>query len=160
MCSFVAQPASAHVLVTDSSGSLGAVLHIIPDDDPIAGEKSTLFFDIQNGDFKEEPKIEVEISSEDNKKIIPMKTDGSLATVDFVFPVQGQYELTFTADSSAKSYTFTHTQRVTRGVASSVLDAQRHVWAEMILVGCFTAFAIGCIVAWNRRDAIRRASTF
>lgn len=37
---------SAHVLLT--SGSIGAVLHIDPDDDPIANQPSTFFFDFKD----------------------------------------------------------------------------------------------------------------
>jgi hypothetical protein len=39
-------PAQAHILATD--GSIGAVLHIDPDDDPIAGEQAGFFFDIKD----------------------------------------------------------------------------------------------------------------
>lgn len=40
------QTASAHVLQTD--GSIGAVLHVDPDDNPIIGEKATFFFDLKD----------------------------------------------------------------------------------------------------------------
>src|SRR5690349_14295700 len=45
--------ASAHVLKTD--GSIGAVVHIDPDDDPIAVEVSTLFFEIKDTQNKFSP---------------------------------------------------------------------------------------------------------
>ena len=40
------KPVNAHVLETDKS--IGAVLHIDPDDDPIAGQKSTFYFDFRD----------------------------------------------------------------------------------------------------------------
>lgn len=42
------QKAYAHVLVSDESNTVGAVLHITPDDDPIAGESAHIFFDVQD----------------------------------------------------------------------------------------------------------------
>jgi hypothetical protein len=44
-------PVFAHVLQSD--GSIGAVMHIDPDDDPIANSPATLYFDIKdkNGQF-------------------------------------------------------------------------------------------------------------
>jgi len=44
--SSIAWPAFAHVLKTD--GSIGAVLHIDPDDDPIAGSQSSFFFEFKD----------------------------------------------------------------------------------------------------------------
>lgn len=38
--------ASAHVL--ESQGSIGAVLHVDPDDDPVAGERSGIFFEFKD----------------------------------------------------------------------------------------------------------------
>ena len=48
---FAAAPASAHVLKTD--GTIGAVLHINPDDDPVTGSPTSyvLYFDDTAGRF-------------------------------------------------------------------------------------------------------------
>ncbi len=45
--------AYAHVLKTD--GSIGAVLHISPEDDPVAGEDSSFFFDFKDKNGKFDP---------------------------------------------------------------------------------------------------------
>ncbi len=42
--------AEAHVLKTD--GSIGAVIHINPDDDPVVGEPASFFFDLKDKDSK------------------------------------------------------------------------------------------------------------
>ncbi len=39
-------PVSAHFLATD--GNIGAILHVDPDDDPIAGSPSTIFFEFKD----------------------------------------------------------------------------------------------------------------
>ncbi len=47
LCNFLLTAnVSAHVLET--AGSIGAVLHIDPDDDPVAGEKSGIYFEIKD----------------------------------------------------------------------------------------------------------------
>lgn len=157
---FISQPVSAHVLITDDTRAIGAVLHIIPDDDPVAGEVATIFFDLQdakvdltNGSLLLRVKAEGKMD-----EVIPMQIDTSLATAKYTFPTQGQYRLVITAKSSSGQYTFTHTQRVSRGVLRTGLETPRYKWAEMTLVGCGITFAVGCIVIWNRRSSIRENS--
>lgn len=48
-------PVSAHILATD--GSIGAVLHTDPDDDPIAGIKTGLYFAFKDKQNKFQPAI-------------------------------------------------------------------------------------------------------
>lgn len=45
-----AAPAFAHVLKTDNA--IGAVMHVTPDDDPVAGDDTTFFFDIKDKNNK------------------------------------------------------------------------------------------------------------
>ena len=47
LCAFITpRTISAHILKTD--GQIGGILHIDPDDDPIAGQASNLFWDFTN----------------------------------------------------------------------------------------------------------------
>ena len=46
MSSLWVSPVEAHVLQTD--GSIGTVLHIEPDDDPIAGQNTSFFFELKD----------------------------------------------------------------------------------------------------------------
>ena len=39
----------AHVLVADESNTYGAVIHVMPDDDAVAGTETTIYFDTQAG---------------------------------------------------------------------------------------------------------------
>ena len=50
---FIPQRVSAHVLQTDKS--IGAVLHISPDDDPKVGEKNGFFFEFKDKENKFKP---------------------------------------------------------------------------------------------------------
>src|SRR6478672_7835545 len=44
----IVTPAYAHVIIRDDASKVGAVLHVTPDDDPVAGEHSDLFFSLEN----------------------------------------------------------------------------------------------------------------
>lgn len=160
--SLLGQAASAHVLVTDDTKAKGAILHIIPDDDPVAGESATLFFDTQdkllNGN---NTKVTLTVRQPDEeKKSLAMTVAGTLATVDYVFPVQGVYNLTFLAESNDKSYTFEWSQRVSRGVMGSALDVPRYTWAEMLVVSACVGLILLVIIAFNRRKVIAKQSVF
>ena len=50
---FIPRPVDAHVLQTDHS--IGAVLHISPDDDPKAGDQSGFFFEFKDKENKFKP---------------------------------------------------------------------------------------------------------
>lgn len=50
---FAAAPAAAHVL--KSNGSVGAILHVSPDDDPIAGVSTDFFFELKDTEGKFTP---------------------------------------------------------------------------------------------------------
>src|SRR5690606_15978623 len=84
----------AHVLVRDTSGSKGAILHIIPDDDPIAGKKATLYFDAQDV-FDDDVRTGLSITRDDNGEavVVETKRDGSLVTAEYIFPARGVYNL-------------------------------------------------------------------
>ncbi len=85
-------PVQAHVLKTDNS--VGAVIHIDPEDDPIAGEVSNIYFEFKdkNGDFK---------ASECDCQFI-VKKEGQEIFRTALFGAGDEPNLT----SSAVSYTF------------------------------------------------------
>ena len=152
----------AHVLITDQTGERGAILHIVPDDDPIAGKTATLFFDTQHNllDATSTATVSIHQEGSDQATQLATKIDGPLITANFVFPRQGVYQLRYTIHSSAGSLVFEHTARVSRGIAVGTLDRPRHTWAEGVLFGCSALLACLGILAWNRRKDIARQSTF
>lgn len=142
---------SAHVLITDDTNSKGAILHIIPDDDPVAGEISTIFFDMQNSGIND-----VLLRIDGNP--VTTRFDGSLATAEYIFPTQAEYEMRFTVRANEATYVFTHNQRVTRGVSASPLDQADHIWAEITLLTSALGLVLLFIVAINRRSEIKLQS--
>lgn len=151
---------SAHVLITDSSNTQGVMLHIIPDDDPIAGKSSLLYFDTQQRLItKQGDAAQLSIRDSDGETTrVKTKVDGSLITAAYTFPSQGVYELTFTLKLSGTEYSFTHNQRVARGVTLSALDQPSYLWAEMlVLTGGIGIFLLGIAFVRRRKDIIRQS---
>jgi len=154
------QPASAHVLIRDSSGSIGAVLHVVPDDDPIAGQPSDLYFDIQTSAIsKDSAGLTITNLATDKTDTVPVEVAGSGVGAQYTFASQGTYRLSLTIESD-KTYQFSYAQRVSRGVTGSALDKPTYPLAQAGLVfGGIGLLMIG-IVRVNRRKDIRRQSTF
>lgn len=150
----------AHVLITDSSNTQGVMLHTIPDDDPIAGKSSLFYFDTQQQLATKQGDI-AQLSvrdSDGNITRINTKIDDSLITAAYTFPSQGVYELTLTLKSNGTEYSFTHSQRVTRGITMSALDKPSYLWAEMlVLVGGIGIFLLAVTFASRRKDIIRQS---
>lgn len=157
---FTASTTHAHILLTDTTGTKGAVLHMNPDDNPIAGQESTLFFDIQRTAQNEKTTVTLTVNGDGTHEEISSSVDGSLATLRYTFPKQGVYELVFLVTSGKDAYTFSQSWRVSRGVAKSALDTPYYAWAEVLLLASGLAFTILLIIAVNRRAAIRLHSTF
>jgi hypothetical protein len=101
----IAPAAEAHVLMTDKS--IGAVVHISPDDDPIAGEPANFFFDFKDKDNKFDPKsCECIYQIKQGDTVIAQGdlfsagADPSLENASFsvTFPEVGVYTLTLTGN--------------------------------------------------------------
>lgn len=154
------QTTSAHVLISDETKSIGAVLHVMPDDDPIAGQQSNLFFDIQTQKInKDTAKLAITNVTTGETSEVPIKVDASSVTADYTFPTQGVYSLSLSL-SSDKTYTFSHSQRVSRGITGSALDKPTYPLASFALVFCGTAFLFLLIILFNHRKEMWRHSTF
>lgn len=159
---FVAHTSRAHVLVMDESRQIGAILHVVPDDDPIAGKKATLFFDMQSGSLDDVRQATITITRQltERHDTLAANIDGSLVTADYVFPQQGVYAIQYTLVSSNKDYIFNHTLRVSRGENVSHQSRRRHAWAEGLLVGGVVSFLVLGVLFWNNRKHIARQSMF
>lgn len=155
------QAASAHVLLMDTKGSVGAILHVMPDDNPVAGEPSDMYFDRQGAGRDESAAVTLAIkNSQGEVSEVEVQTNGSLSTATYTFPEQGVYQLTFAVKSDEGEFIFEQSQRVTRGVISSSLEAPQYYWAEALMIGALISFAALLIIAFNRRKEIAKQSTF
>lgn len=150
----------AHVLITDTTKSRGAILHFSPNDEPIAGQQSVLMLDMQNRLPASGSKAIVEISQVDNSQlqIIEAIITDSLAIFNYTFPSPGVYDLSFTVTTTENSYTYKYSQRVS-GSTDMPDTSQRHRWAELLLIASTIGLALTLIVMVNRRQEISSQSS-
>lgn len=156
----VPQQAAAHVILSDTSNSIGTVLHVMPDDDPIAGKAGDLFFDVQAGDAPLRDSSLQITGPTGETDTVEFTLDGSLLAASYAFPAQGVYEIKLRTTTDGKGYTFKHVQRVSRGVAGSALDRPTYAWAEMGVLMSGIVLLIILIIGLNRRKDIKAYSKF
>lgn len=141
----------AHVLVTDTSGSTGAIIHIVPDDDPVAGKQANIFIDVQSDQPLASPALT--ISGQGTQSQVKLLQNGNILQANYTFPAQGAYQLTLVSDSK----TFNYMHYVSRGVASSQV-AKRFIGAEIALITSVVGLCVLILVTINRRKEILAAS--
>ena len=142
---FTPAAAQAHVLQRDSSGKIGALLHITPDDNPIAGEQSNIYIDLQPLPPGELTVVLEITTAGGSSEAVAAELVGSGARAQHTFPAQGVYELRLTITSNSDTYALAFTQRVSRGVGSADVQ-QTHSWAEAVLfVGAAAAIILAVL---------------
>ncbi len=160
----VPRSTSAHVLIKDESGSAGAVMHIMPDDDPIAGEEATLFFDVHGSAVTDKSaRATLTIASELGvESKAPVQVTGSRVSASYVFPLQGLYKIKLSIEQDGqKSLIFLQSKRVTRGTAADTsVTTSPPAWAQIGMLTTSLAAATTTIIIINRRAAISRYSKF
>ena len=121
-------PVFAHVLKTD--GSVGAVIHVDPDDEPHAGTQSTIFLEFHDraGEFSFE-KCDCTLSIASGGKTVysqnfkDLTLDGSSIGTSFVFPDSGVYKIKVDAEPQAgakfKDFQLVFDMRVLPGDSTS-----------------------------------------
>lgn len=153
--------AKAHVLVSDESNTKAAILHITPDDNPIAGSQSNIYFDVQKQLTENADNVKLSITDKNgNTEYISTKNDGSLVTASYVFPYQGVYKLNVIVLSGEKTYRFTYSQRVDRGAYQNAQDRTSHTWAEILLIASLVSLAVLLIIFINRMHLIAIQSKY
>lgn len=133
----IAGKSYAHVL--QSSGSVGAVMHISPDDAPVAGVRSDFFFEFKDKKDKFDPKIcncTVSIIEADkpifSSGLFSTNSSPSLdnASFSFTFPRRDVYEVRITGEprdgKTFTPFTLTYDIRVEKEAedASSVRSSK------------------------------------
>jgi hypothetical protein len=159
LCLAFSKPVLAHVLITNDAKSVGAVLHIVPDDDPVAGKEAQLYFDIQS-ENKTITNATLTIMNRitSSKNDVPVVIEGSTVTSTYIFPTQGLYELRLATESEGKN-TFIYSQRVSRGVADGGVKQSTNALASVALISSSTLLLVVLILAFNNRKAINKQST-
>lgn len=124
---FAPKKTFAHFLLTD--GTIGAVLHIDPDDDPIAGGQASFFFDFKDKSNKFTlNQCTCQFTLLENGKeitsqpLISVPNTTTTANASFTFPKQDIYKVKVTGQPLAKGefapFTLTYALRVTRTIST------------------------------------------
>lgn len=149
---------SAHILIADESGRYGAVLHILPGDDPAVNEPAQLFFDIKGDDFRADTyEFSLVIRNENGESIDTVIGNVGATSVqaETVFPARGVYKIELVGEKKpGDRLVFRHTQRVVRGDGGGVNASSRYIWAEVGLVAAITGIIAIVIIMISRRVAI------
>jgi hypothetical protein len=161
LCIFLPSSASAHVLLQNSERTMGAVLHITPDDDPIAGESSNLVFDIQDQAVTNENySFTLQIfDSLGAPQVIPTSINKTVISASHIFPTQGLYRIELRADpveTAKQPLTFTHSQLVSRGSSSVSNMFSKFALAEIGLIASGCGLLILGILFWNNREVMKK----
>ncbi len=122
---FLTSNVSAHVL--KASDSVGAVLHISPDDDPVVGQESDFFLQFKDKENKFRPEncscvVSVKQSGKEvfSQQLFENNTNPTLenASFRFTFPQKDIYTVTITGkpntENTFSSFTLTYDIRVAR----------------------------------------------
>jgi hypothetical protein len=150
----------AHVLVVDHQSNIAAVLHSNPDDDPVAGQTSQLFFDVQ--DAKSNAHIpyaayQLVVGDESGNKIfVVTHAYGSTVSAEYTFPSQGLYQLSLRSNPAyygLQKVSLDTSLRVSRG-AGARLDRPRHDWATDSLIVAAVLMVLLLITGFNNRREI------
>lgn len=157
--SWLNSPAYAHILLTD--GSIGAVVHVNPEDDPVIGQPASFFFEFKDKTNKFSPAdCDCQYSLAQNGKVL---TSGNLfadtetpsldnASFNYSFPEKGVYSIIITGkpktNGSFQSFKLEDTIRVERGSeADSLPEAStKSNWFALHTIH-FVVLGIGSAIA-------------
>ena len=158
---YAATDVSAHVLIRDESKTVGAVLHITPGDDPVAGESSTISLSINNASLRSSDSLLfVKNTTTGTTDALKYSQNNGALTAEYVFPSQGTYDLTIEARASdTKKYNFTYTQRVSKGLGTNT-DATTYPLARFGLFATSIVFLLTVFVVLKKKKDMASQSSF
>lgn len=152
----------AHVLIKDQTGQAGAVLHVTPDDDPIAGQKSELYYSTQGIDGAKRASLTV-VAQDGSRESVQAQVTGQGVSTEYTFPARGVYELRLRVDTVSGERMLNYTQRVERGgtdgadlLSAMSAGMQHRAWAEPLLAVVIIAVFVLLILLFNRRVSVAR----
>ena len=157
--------AEAHVLLRDNTAKVGATFHLTPDDDPVAGEESRLYFDIQDSDSNVRVPYDIyELQIRDSNgmtKKIDLTANNNTLSASYIFPSQGVYDLTLRSRPEYdvnKQISMEYVLRVDRGISVSPKENASNQWAQVLMILSLSGAALMLIVGFNYREVIAKNS--
>lgn len=121
--------AFAHTLKVD--GSIGVVLHVDPEDDPVAGETATFYFDIKDKQGKFSVNNCDCVAAVLQEEVIKEKVRlSSVPSIQYIFPSTGIYKIELKGaplqDGAFQAFDVRFDQRVAKGQQSVVDSSESH----------------------------------
>ena len=152
-------PAAAHVQANDSGVS--AIMHILPDDRPVAGEPTLIQFSF-GGSSRAFSIMTCDCTltvSKDNQIVSktvlePVDASSERGQVSVTFPASGAYVLTL---SGSAETTFNMPFRVRVSAAAGKAERQ-HSGIDVILLGVTSVVTIGVLAYYNISSGLRYTS--
>lgn len=158
--------AVAHVLMRDTEANIGAIVHINPDDDPVAGKKTQMFIDIQDSGAVARIPLEaydVFITPTDAaREPVAAIVEGSVIRIEYTFRKKGVYTMEVVSKPSFETFQkvqMSYTLRVSRGVGASE-TINKNAWAEVVLPASIAILSLVVILLFSNRKEILAYSKF
>lgn len=165
--SLLAPIASAHVLVTDKN--IGAVMHTDPDDDPIAGQQTGIFFEFKDttGKFKPENCACKFLITEHGNTIYSQRlfqntdtANPNNASIFFTFPKRDVYQVVAigkpTISGAFQPFTLTYEVRVDKvaGTKDASEKNETDAYPVIFWIGVFfvTVMLIAFVIYKKRKN--------
>lgn len=157
--SLLPRAVAAHVLIADQTGTYGAILHIMPGDDPVAGEVSQLFFDISGVNFdtaQYDFVLQIRTADDEVVRVPASRVSATGVQAEVVFASRGVYSLELFGQpkNGIAALHFVHTKRITRGAGHVPEPSERYTWAEAGLVAAVMGGLVILVLCINRRAAL------
>lgn len=150
----ISYKANAHFLVTSDNGSVRAVVHVSPNDDPVSGQESVIYFDI-NSDQKIDKLVAEIIKDDRTTKVTPKKVGEKGVVIKYVFEETGNFKINLKVqneDSQIESLSFD--QFVNKGTDKHSTNQLNKTRAEPVLIISIIGILVVLILMYNRRKVI------
>jgi len=155
---------SAHIVLRDKNANIGALIHVNPDDDPVAGRPAQMNFSIDDSSATYRAPYKaysLSVTGADGKSAqAVMSVTDTTVIGTYVFPSQGIYTLNLTAKAeNGKIIAFRDVLRVSRGIVRVEVKEPEYPWATIVLWNAGIVFlALLAVFMANRRAIIKRST--
>ncbi len=159
-------PTSAHVTYKDDSNNSLVVLHVTPDDDPIAGNETSLFFSLKDEHLSSDKNIyRLLITNSDNLtiEVSTYAIEKLSFGAKYIFPTPGRYKLKLViepvyiyATENSSNSTFEYELEVNRGVYTESKSKSKILWAYVVFIPItLISLFLGLTLYRNRKKILK-----